>query len=133
MKKIFFPLILGTGLYVSVGCSKKLESQSTPPPPETTTAATPAPAPVKTTVSAAQINDKVSTAQEAIRLKDYSKAADALEVSQTTVATMNADQLAAYNKAKQSLARQVVAGAAAGDPVAKAAMDKMRQAASYHH
>ena len=55
-----------------------------------------------------------------------------MSASQDSLGNLNADQLAAYNNAKGALAQQIISAAAAGDPAAKAAMEKMRQDALYH-
>ena len=78
------------------------------------------------------LNGKVSEAQAAIKAKDYQKATSALSISQNSLSSLTADQLVAYNKAKAALAQSVIGAAAAGDPNAQTAMEKLRQDALYH-
>jgi hypothetical protein len=118
-------------------CSKK---PATPPPstqveavPAAQTPASPPPTQVaQQNLAASALNDKVSEAQAAMKARDFERAAAALSASQDSLGTLNADQLAAYNNAKGALAQQIISAAAAGDPAAKAAMEKMRQDALYH-
>jgi PBP1b-binding outer membrane lipoprotein LpoB len=118
-------------------CSKK---PATPPPsaqieavPATQTPASPPPIQVaQQNLAASALNDKVSEAQAAMKARDFERAAAAMSASQDSLGNLNADQLAAYNNAKGALAQQIISAAAAGDPAAKAAMEKMRQDALYH-
>ena len=124
-------MLLGT---LAIGCSKK---QPAPPPPDTTTATnvaiTQASPPVShAATTQAVVSDKVAEAKNAMKAKDYQKAAAALSISSQSLTAMSAEQIAAYNSAKNALAQQVIGAAAAGDPNAKAAMDKLREDALYH-
>lgn len=129
-------MLMGT---LAIGCSKK---QPAPPPPDTTTAtnvaitqASPPVSHAATTQAAVKpsaMSDKVAEAKNAMKAKDYQKAAAALSISSQSLTAMSAEQIAAYNSAKNALAQQVIGAAAAGDPNAKAAMDKLREDALYH-
>jgi hypothetical protein len=146
MKKLIFKscfllltLIMMVGA-LTVGCSKKQPSA----PPTDTTATTNVTAtpvqpltvaqavPAQAAVDPSEVGGKIMEAKTAMTTRDYTKAATALSLPQTTIATMSASQIAAYTSAKNALARSVVAAAAAGDPNAKAAMEKLRQDALYH-
>jgi hypothetical protein len=122
---------------VSAGCSKK---PAAPPaatavdalPGAQTLTSPPATGETPQNLAPSELNGKVAEALAALKAKDFKKAVDALTVSQDALVKLNADQLAAYNNAKSALARQVISAAAAGDPAAQAAMEKMRQDALYH-
>lgn len=73
------------------------------------------------------MNDNIAEAKAALQAKNYEKAAAALAAP-----PQSADQVEAYNRAKGALVMQVNAAAAAGDPQAKAVLEKMRQDALYH-
>jgi hypothetical protein len=75
----------------------------------------------------------VSEVNAALKAKDYQKAAGALSIPQQSALTMTPEQIEAYNNAKRSVAQQVIAAAAAGDPNAKAALAKMQEDAKYRH
>ena len=120
---------------IASGCSKEK-----PPTPTADTSAVTnatvavsqvAPSP-QAAVDPTEVGGKITEANTALTAKDYTKAATVLSLPQTTIAAMNANQVAAYTSAKNALARSVVAAATAGDPNAKAAMEKLRQDALYH-
>jgi hypothetical protein len=128
-------ILVWLAVNLTIGCSKK--QPPTPPPDNAPTNAAaadaPAPAPISTTappqtpVDPSEVGDKLAEAKTALTTHDYEKAATALAIPQKTIFALNADQLAAYNQAKGSLARSVIAAANAGDPSAKAILQKMYQ------
>jgi hypothetical protein len=141
MKKLNFRIpvrisfaILVAGAIV-IGCSKK--QAATPPLENASTnvaavsvpipAPTPKMSPPQAPVDPSEVAEKMSEAKAALTTHDYQKADEALSVPQKTISALTANQLAAYNSAKNSLAQSVVAAANAGDPNAKAVLQKMYQ------
>jgi hypothetical protein len=115
---------------LTAGCSKKspAPAASAPAPAEATTDTVRAPATAAAAASSPAVgNQQLAEAKAAMQAKNYEKAAMVLAKPPQT-----ADQAVAYNRAKGALAQQVMAAAAAGDPQAKAVLEKMRQDALYH-
>lgn len=115
-------LVLGTG------CSKKTTEAPAPTPEATAVPAAvqpPTTAPVTATVAAPDTH--LAESQAALKAKNYDTAAAALIAAQR--ARLNEQQAAAAAAQMRQLQSSIAEAAAAGDPRAKAAADRLRQSA----
>ena len=114
---------------LATGCSKKTDTPAATAPTATdaTAVVQAAPSNVQPSANSTAINSQIAEANVAMQTKDYEKARTALSIQ-----PQSADQVAAYNRAKGVLEMQVRAAAAAGDPNAKAALEKIQQDYSNH-
>ena len=114
-------------IVVLVGCSKKTAESSAATPEASNSAAPvqqPVAAPVFATVAAPDAH--LAQSQAALKAKDYDTAAAALITAQR--AKLNEQQAAAAAAQMRQLQANIAEAAAAGDPRAKAAADRLRQA-----
>jgi hypothetical protein len=120
---------------LTTGCSKKSDAPAATAP--VTTDATPAPAdasqPASPPANLSSVNGQIAEANAALQAKDYVRAAEALTITPQSPGPQTSEQVIAFNKLKGAVQSQMIAAAAAGDPQAKAALDKLRLDAMYHH
>jgi len=136
MKSVIIPVVVLAAVVTICGCKRKTpEAQAPVPPPDTSAStastpdaatANPAPAPVPVVVSDAQSG--LANVNQALKGRDYVKAADTLLAVQRQ--PLNDQQAEAARMQMRQLQSAVAAGVAAGDPVAKAAADRLRASAS---
>jgi hypothetical protein len=125
-------------LAATMSCSKKPTAATdtattAETPPAAPQAASPAiQAAAQPSGDVAAPNTKVVEAQTALKAKDYERAAAALSMDRRAPVAMTGEQLMAHNSAVADLYKQAAAAAAAGDPKAKAVLEKMKQDAMYH-
>lgn len=118
------------------GCGKKAEESAAPPPvaaeaPPTTSADSSQPAGQPSKDSAA-IQADFAKAQEALKAKDYDKAAEVLVTLQQSHAAMTPEQLGVAQAQMLQLQADMSRALANGDARAKAAADRLRQASAHH-
>lgn len=77
------------------------------------------------------VNSRVAEAEAALKAKDYERAAAAVTAPRQADVPITGEELMSLNKAQGEVINQLAAAAAAGDPKAKAAYEKMRQRALY--
>lgn len=130
MKNIAYtlPIIAVTSVLLLAGCGEKTETPVAPPLTESPAAtvqpaSTPSPAPTQTAASA-----QLTESQAAIKSGDYGRAADVLLAAQRS--QLNAQQAELLANQMRQLQGSLAAAVASGDPRAKAAADKLRQAAT---
>lgn len=119
------------GLLV-IGCSKPAQDISVPPAvtestPAPATATPPPQADPNIQAQAAWADARLQEAQAAQQARDYEKAAQALVALQQQQRLSEA-QAAAYANQMRQFQRDLAGAVASGDPRAKAAADRLRQA-----
>lgn len=119
------------GLLV-IGCGKPAEDVSVPPAvtesaPAPATATPPPQADPNIQAQAAWADARLKEAQAAQQARDYEKAAQALVALQHQQRLSEA-QAAAYANQMRQFQRDLAGAVASGDPRAKAAADRLRQA-----
>ena len=137
-------LLLFLGLTIAVGsttflwgCGKKAtETAATAdtnaaPAAIATAAPAPAPAPAPTAVSPGQAS--YEAAQAAVKQKDYDHAAEImLALQQQMRQAKTSDEANAIANQMRNFQQQLMSAAAAGDPKAMAAVQRLRQASTPH-
>ena len=136
---VFFASLIAA---LAVSCSKKEDTAAVPvaPPQDAPVAEQPvaaqAAAPQQVEAAAQPIQDAppqvmVSEAQAAIKAKNFERAQAILQSNPRTPVPMTGEQLMARNQAIGDLYKQASAAAAAGDPRAKAVLEKMKRDAEH--
>jgi len=134
------PLFLGLTIVVCSaaflwGCGKKATEPAaaadTNAAPVVNAAPAPAPAPAPTTVSPGQAS--YEAAQAAVKQKDYDHAAEImLALQQQMRQAKSSDEANAIANQMRNFQQQLMSAAAAGDPKAMAAVQRLRQASTPH-
>ncbi|MDW8307968.1 MAG: hypothetical protein RMK20_01190 [Verrucomicrobiales bacterium] len=136
-----FPMAAVSGmLWAGNGCGRQETDAASPAPAsdarqrEATAASAPVQPGVSPAALAAQqaILEQIRQAEASARAREYEKAADALLALQRQQALRRAfseQQAAQYWQQMQRLQADIAAAAAAGDPQARAAADRLRRAA----
>jgi|GEM_PF-2663747 len=119
-------------LALSAGCGKKAAQAPAPETPAATAEAVPAaPAGTPAPVQPAPGNASLADAQAAMKAGDFNRAATVLTTLQSPAARLTPEQAAAVQKQMQALQASLVGAAASGDPNAKAAIQRLRQASMH--
>jgi hypothetical protein len=127
-------ILMATVFLAVVGCGKKSLTPSTNASPADTTSATastPSPAAAVNLVVVQNVNQSFSEVDAALKAKAYDKAVQTLLAVQQQRALSEQQAQEVVNRMR-GLQANLAAAVAAGDPNAKAAADRLRQAHMVH-
>jgi hypothetical protein len=137
MKKLFLPCAVFSAVLLGLNaCAKKEHAPDTAAVAESTTneaAADPATmAAAPTPAMSANSEKQLSDAKAALAKKDYNKAVELLTTLQRPGQVLTPGQSAAVQAQMRQLQGSLAGAIASGDPNARAAGEKLREASAHH-